>query len=228
MSTHQVGEAVLVLDPATLTRISSLDEVSLARIYRAVSIGSDPSLPAAVGFTNEAASLKPYAPVQVQGARNGGGDLTIIWIRRTRYSGEWRDLVDVPLNEASEAYEVDVLDGAGQVLRTAQQHQPIRHLRQPPIRPPTSSRRRARSTLRSINSAQRSGGASPGELLYERHPEPGHRAHPPEPGAEGGHRQRGVRSSSTRRSPGCSSSTSRPAARSQSIPPRRSHARCCA
>jgi hypothetical protein len=111
MATHQVGKVVLVLDPATLTRTSSLDEVGLARLYRAVSIGSDPSLPAAVAFTNEAASLKPYAPVHVQGSRNGGGDLTITWFRRTRYSGEWRDLVDVPLNEASEAYEVDVLDG---------------------------------------------------------------------------------------------------------------------
>jgi hypothetical protein len=118
MSTHQVGEAVLVLDPTTLTRASSLDEVGLGRLYKAVSIGSDPSVPAAVAFTNEAASLKPYAPVHVEGSRNGDGDLTITWVRRTRYGGEWRDLIDVPLNEASEAYEVDILDGAGQVVRT--------------------------------------------------------------------------------------------------------------
>jgi hypothetical protein len=44
MSMHQVGEFVLVLDPAALSRVSSLDEVGLARFYRAVSIGSDPSL----------------------------------------------------------------------------------------------------------------------------------------------------------------------------------------
>ena len=56
--------------------------------------------------------------MHIQGSRNGGGDLNISWIRRTRYSGEWRDLVDVPLNEASEVYEVDILDGAGQVVRT--------------------------------------------------------------------------------------------------------------
>ena len=115
---HQVGETVLVLDPTTLTRTSSVDEVGLSRFYRAVSIGSDPSLPDAVPFTNEAASLKPYAPVHVRGSRNGAGDLTITWLRRTRFSGEWRDLVDVPLNEASEAYEVDALDGAGQAVRT--------------------------------------------------------------------------------------------------------------
>ena len=115
---HQPGEIVLVLDATTLTRVSSLDEVGLARFYKAVSIGSDPSLPEAVAFVNEAASLKPYAPVHIEGSRDGAGDLTINWTRRTRFSGEWRDLVDVPVNEASEAYDIDVLDGAGQLVRT--------------------------------------------------------------------------------------------------------------
>jgi hypothetical protein len=50
MTTNQVGEAVLLLDPAALSRASSLDEVGLARFYWAVSIGSDPSLPAAIAF----------------------------------------------------------------------------------------------------------------------------------------------------------------------------------
>jgi hypothetical protein len=78
-----------------------------------------------VAFTNEAASLKPYAAVHIHGSRNGAGDLTITWLRRTRFSGEWRDLVDVPLNEASEAFEVDVLDGAGQVVRTLNSTNPL-------------------------------------------------------------------------------------------------------
>ena len=112
------GATTDTLDPATLTRISSLDEVGLGRFYRAVSIGSDPSLPEAVPFTNEAASLRPYAPVHIQGSRDGAGDLTITWVRRTRFSGEWRDLIDAPLNEVSETYEVDVLDGTGEVVRT--------------------------------------------------------------------------------------------------------------
>ncbi|MDH3660764.1 MAG: phage tail protein [Alphaproteobacteria bacterium] len=118
ISTHQPGETVLLLDPTALTRVSSLDEVGIERLYRTVSIGSDPSLPDAIAFTNEAKSLKPNAPVHIQGSRNGAGDLTITWIRRTRYGGAWRDLVDVPLNETSEAYEIDVLDQADTVLRT--------------------------------------------------------------------------------------------------------------
>jgi hypothetical protein len=118
MTGHRAGETVLLLDPTTLIRVSSLDEVDLGRQYRTVSIGSDPSLPAAVSFVNEATSFKPYAPVHIAGSRNGACDLAVTWVRRIRYGGDWRDLVDVPLNEASEAYEVDVLDAAGDVVRT--------------------------------------------------------------------------------------------------------------
>ncbi|MDH3664182.1 MAG: hypothetical protein OEU92_29910, partial [Alphaproteobacteria bacterium] len=124
MPTHQPGESALLLGPATLTRVSDLDEVGIERLYRTVSIGSDPSLPDAIAFINEATSLKPYAPVHIQGSRNGAGDLTVTWFRRTRYGGAWRDLVDVPLNEATEAYEVDVLDLDGSVLRTLSSSSP--------------------------------------------------------------------------------------------------------
>lgn len=53
----------------------------------------------------------------MRGARNPAGDLTITWIRRTRYGGWWRDFADVPLNEESERYEVDIMDGTA-VVRT--------------------------------------------------------------------------------------------------------------
>lgn len=64
--------------------------------------------------------LMPLAPVHLTGSRNGSGDLTVTWQRRTRIGGEWRDGTGaVPLGEASEAYEVDILDGPdGAVLRT--------------------------------------------------------------------------------------------------------------
>ena len=62
-------------------------------------------------------TVKPWSPAHVRGARNGAGDLTISWVRRTRYGGWWRDLTDVPLNEETERYEVDVMNGST-VLRT--------------------------------------------------------------------------------------------------------------
>ncbi len=66
----------------------------------------------------------PWSPVQIAGARNGGGDLTITWVRRTRFGGVWADGVDVPLNEESERYEVDVMNGAN-VVRTFPTTTPI-------------------------------------------------------------------------------------------------------
>jgi hypothetical protein len=115
---RQPSQAVLLLAPSTLTRVSGLDEVGIKRFYRTVSIGSDPSLPDAIGFVNEAASLQAYAPLHIQGSRNAAGDLTIIWARRIRCGGAWRDLGDAPLNEAGEAYEVDALEGTGAFLRS--------------------------------------------------------------------------------------------------------------
>jgi len=61
--------------------------------------------------------LKPFSPVHVAGSRDGAGDLTISWIRRARVNGDAWEPSSVPLNEPSEGYEVDILDGAT-VVRT--------------------------------------------------------------------------------------------------------------
>jgi hypothetical protein len=53
----------------------------------------------------------------MRGERNGSGDLTVTWVRRTRFGSIWADGADVPLNEESEAYEIDILDGPS-VVRT--------------------------------------------------------------------------------------------------------------
>ena len=66
--------------------------------------------------TFQGLGLKPLAPVHVSAAR-ADGDVTISWIRRTRVGGDSWEAPDVPLGEDSEAYEVDVLDGAD-VVRT--------------------------------------------------------------------------------------------------------------
>jgi hypothetical protein len=59
--------------------------------------------------TMEAASHKPYAPVNF--TRSGATDITITWVRRTRLGGDMRDgTAVIPLNEESELYEVYLLD----------------------------------------------------------------------------------------------------------------------
>ncbi|HXZ68752.1 MAG TPA: glycoside hydrolase/phage tail family protein, partial [Alphaproteobacteria bacterium] len=59
-----------------------------------------------------------YAPTQVRGVKAASGDIAITWIRRTRIGGDDWDQVEVPLGEASEAYEVDIYNVSGAVIRT--------------------------------------------------------------------------------------------------------------
>ena len=60
--------------------------------------------------TPQATALRPLSPVHLRAERAVDG-VTFTWIRRTRHDGDSWDALEVPLGEASEAYELDVLDG---------------------------------------------------------------------------------------------------------------------
>ena len=54
----------------------------------------------------------------MRGLPQPGGDLLLTWLRRTRASnGDSWVLVDVPLGEAAEAFDLEILNGAA-VVRT--------------------------------------------------------------------------------------------------------------
>ena len=118
---HQPGELFVLLEPDTIEALTvGLGELGLARSWRAVGFGSlfedaDTVVRAHIGR-----DLMPYAPVHLAGSRNLAGDLAITWVRRSRLCGAWRDGTGtVPLGEASEAYEVDILTAPdGDTVRT--------------------------------------------------------------------------------------------------------------
>ncbi len=60
---------------------------------------------------------RPLSPVHVRGVRAAGGDLKLSWVRRTRSGGDSWELIEVPLGETHERYEVDILNGP-RVVRT--------------------------------------------------------------------------------------------------------------
>jgi len=66
-------------------------------------------------------SLQPLAPVHIKGARLGGvgSDLVISWVRRARMNGAWMDYIDVPLDEAQEIYDLEIME-EGRVVRVFQ------------------------------------------------------------------------------------------------------------
>lgn len=63
-------------------------------------------------FTNTARMFQPWSVCHVSGNRDAAGNLTITWIRRDRSGGEWLDNADVPMSEATERYEIDIMSGS--------------------------------------------------------------------------------------------------------------------
>lgn len=116
-STHAAGDVFVLLDSSVNRLNVSSAMIGAVRYYKSVSTGEVISWVDPVGFTYTGRALKPLSPVQVSGNRDGSGNLTINWVRRTRGGGEWLDGSDVPLNEASEQYQVDILSGST-VVRT--------------------------------------------------------------------------------------------------------------
>jgi len=69
-----------------------------------------------IDLTLRSYSRKPYSPCDIRGSRDGSNNLTITWKRRSRRRSSGL-LASPPLDESSEAYEVDIMDGAS-VVRT--------------------------------------------------------------------------------------------------------------
>ena len=59
----------------------------------------------------------PFSVANLKAEADVSNDIIITWVRRSRYGGDWEDLIDVPETEPPEAYEVDILSGAT-VIRT--------------------------------------------------------------------------------------------------------------
>jgi hypothetical protein len=67
--------------------------------------------------------LRPLSPVHVR-ASQAGGDLTISWVRRARIASDAWSYGDVPLDEAREAYQVELFDN-GSLVRSVEVTSPL-------------------------------------------------------------------------------------------------------
>ena len=116
-STHATGDRAVLLEATDLAIAEfQQDDLNVLKYYKAVTFGQPIDLALLKSLTYTAASQRPYSPVHIKGTI-ASDDWTVTWTRRTRVGGAWVDLVDVPLSETSEAYEVDILN-AGAVVRT--------------------------------------------------------------------------------------------------------------
>jgi len=108
---HAAGDSVVLLD-VTSVRTINIESglVGVTRAYRPVSVGDSISDTSEQDLSISAERLKPWNPVDLRAARNASNDITFSWKRRTRLSTRFVGSggINVPLGEATEAYEVEV------------------------------------------------------------------------------------------------------------------------
>jgi hypothetical protein len=96
--------------------------IGVASTYRAVTIGQAFTAGIDQVFTPKGLALKPFSPVYLKGVFDvGTGDLDISWIRRDRFGLTLRSGVDIVMSEATETYQIDIVNGAASppgVVRT--------------------------------------------------------------------------------------------------------------
>ena len=110
---HQAGDAVVLLDQDALGFLSvNASSIGVERIYRGITVGDTLDSASDRAFTYEGVNLECLAPVHLGGYGNSSLDFVINWTRQSRFAS-WRDYVDTPLGEASEAYEVDIHSDGG-------------------------------------------------------------------------------------------------------------------
>lgn len=111
---HSSGERFCLLDAKLLKTSIPISFFGVDKYYKPVSVGDSLANTTEQTFTYTGKNLKPWSPVNVVGSRITD-DLNISWTRRTRFGGELRDSVDIPLNEESEKYEVVIMDGSTEI-----------------------------------------------------------------------------------------------------------------
>jgi hypothetical protein len=118
VETKRAGVTGFMIERSELRRIGTAEQIGNSYFLKSLTVGEEILSAAPQLFTPKGAALKPWAPCSVSGSRDGSDNLTIAWLRRTRFNGPWQNDTDaVPLNEETEAYEVDIMDGST-VVRT--------------------------------------------------------------------------------------------------------------
>lgn len=116
---HQAGDLFVPLDDGDLAAIGMpVESIGVASTWRGVTAGDTVDSASDAPFTYRGVNLECLSPVYPVSTRNGSGDLSLSWTRRSRLSSSWWATgAAAPLGEASEAYEIDILSGST-VVRT--------------------------------------------------------------------------------------------------------------
>jgi hypothetical protein len=115
---HVDGDSLVLLDDADALFIGSdLASLSYNRYWRAVTVDQSIDDVTSQEFAYRGVNLKPLSAVHGLAAL-ATNDWVFTWDKRTRLQGSlWKTGVALPLGEASESWQIDIMDGAT-VVRT--------------------------------------------------------------------------------------------------------------
>lgn len=113
IGTQEDGDQFILLDSAIGRHLMGASEVGDTDWYIAAAAGATPNPANEFDIDFAANAHRPYAPVHgLLSLDTGSGDWSIDATRRTRIGGSALNGQDVPLGEASEAWQADIYDGA--------------------------------------------------------------------------------------------------------------------
>ena len=116
---HGETDRFVFLDATALISVDGLlADTGADADFLAVSIGSASVEPSTQTVTLANGRIKPNAPAHAFAHQGASGDYNGAFVRTARKYTGWVDAVDVPLDETTEDYEIDVLDESGAVLRS--------------------------------------------------------------------------------------------------------------
>ncbi|MNO23658.1 hypothetical protein D3C76_134630 [compost metagenome] len=111
---HQAGDYfILLADPDNAFIGMAVASIGMPATYRGVTSGATIDSASDVPFTYQGVNLECLSPVSARGVRDGSGNFTGSFTRRSRLSSSWWTTgVPAPIGEVSQAYDVEVMSGA--------------------------------------------------------------------------------------------------------------------
>lgn len=110
---HPTGARLVIINAATPHLALTPEESGLALVARCGPAGAafDPDRFVDVAAASTRRGLRCYPPVRARASWSPTGDVTVAWLRQSRWGGDTWEGVEIPLGESTEAYRFDLLEG---------------------------------------------------------------------------------------------------------------------
>lgn len=109
---HQAGEYFVQLISGGYQRLThSADYLNSVETFKAITSGADLAVAPSFTFADTGNSLRPRAPQLLSAYQDAAYNRYFVWTPRARQNGAWISGETVALDQATESYQIDVVQG---------------------------------------------------------------------------------------------------------------------